>query len=191
MKIETKTMTWFLTLLALLTAPHLASAYYDPGVQRWINRDPINELGFEALPRGRGAAIMIGASHSPGLFTFVGNQPVRNLDIFGLEIFIPPPSFPKGGAVNGENPGTIGGIIYGNFPDCRPSKPTDPCTTPNKKRNIKPAGTMTRECPCTGTVTVQCTQYQSCDFWSMGTTGGATYGWMSHTDCAPCPEYAL
>jgi len=27
--------------LALLSAPNLATAYYDPGVQRWINRDPV------------------------------------------------------------------------------------------------------------------------------------------------------
>jgi uncharacterized protein RhaS with RHS repeats len=45
MKTQMKPTIWLLTLLALLSAPHLASAYYDPGVQRWLNRDPIAEWG--------------------------------------------------------------------------------------------------------------------------------------------------
>lgn len=36
----------FVALLGLLSAPHLTSAYYDPGLQRWINRDAIGESGF-------------------------------------------------------------------------------------------------------------------------------------------------
>ena len=47
MKIHQKPLIKFLTLLAVLSGPHLASAYYDPGVQRWINRDPLEEPGFE------------------------------------------------------------------------------------------------------------------------------------------------
>src|SRR5208283_1670844 len=27
--------------------------YYDPNLQRWVNRDPIGEVGFEVLRRGR------------------------------------------------------------------------------------------------------------------------------------------
>jgi hypothetical protein len=34
-----------LVLLALFGSLHTASAYYDPGVQRWLNRDPIAERG--------------------------------------------------------------------------------------------------------------------------------------------------
>jgi hypothetical protein len=184
-----------LTLLALLSGPHLASAYYDPGVQRWINRDPLGESGFELPTRGRTPALLIGVEQRGGLFTFVGNAPVRNVDVFGLEIssfpgVIPPPSFPSGGAVNGGNPGTLGGRNYGNFPDCRPSKAPKPCATPGARQNAKPAGNVTKACPCTGTVTVQCTQYESCDFWAMGTTGGVSYSWVTHTDCQ-CPEYAF
>jgi hypothetical protein len=33
-------------LLALLASSEPARAWYDPGVQRWINRDPISERGF-------------------------------------------------------------------------------------------------------------------------------------------------
>ena len=61
-----KPTIWFLTLLALLLAPHLASAYYDPGVQRWINRDPIEEQG------------------GLNLYCFVNNAPSRHWDFDGL-----------------------------------------------------------------------------------------------------------
>ena len=52
MKTQMKPMIWLVTLLALFCAPHLASAYYDPGVQRWINRDPCGEVGFEIARTG-------------------------------------------------------------------------------------------------------------------------------------------
>jgi len=58
---------WFVALLALLSAPHLASAYYDPGVQRWINRDPIGE------------------AWGLNLFEFVSNNPFSHFDAFGLQ----------------------------------------------------------------------------------------------------------
>jgi uncharacterized protein RhaS with RHS repeats len=72
-------MICFLTLLALLSAPDLASAYYDPGVQRWINRDPIGEWG------------------GVNLFGFGNNQPASGIDAYGLEwwVMLPyPPAFP-------------------------------------------------------------------------------------------------
>jgi hypothetical protein len=45
MKTQKKPLIVFLTLLAVLSVQHLASAYYDPGVQRWLNRDPMEEEG--------------------------------------------------------------------------------------------------------------------------------------------------
>src|ERR1019366_8510878 len=74
MKRQMKPIIWFLTLLALLTAPHLASAYYDPGVQRWINRDPIGTRG------------------GVNLYGFVRNRPLGVADRDGrLPIDGPPP----------------------------------------------------------------------------------------------------
>jgi hypothetical protein len=55
-----------IVLAGFLLAPHLASAYYDPGLQRWINRDPIGEEGGYHLLR------------------FVNNAPVANTDAQGL-----------------------------------------------------------------------------------------------------------
>jgi RHS repeat-associated protein len=79
MKTQMKPSIWFLTLLALLTAPHLASAYYDPGVQRWINRDPVQEPGFELV---RGGALWPYLNR--GAFQFVENDPLDEIDPLGL-----------------------------------------------------------------------------------------------------------
>ena len=68
MKTEMKPMIWFLTLLALFCAPHLASAYYDPGVQRWLSRDPLGEEG------------------GIDLYTFVRNSPPTRSDAWGLKL---------------------------------------------------------------------------------------------------------
>lgn len=37
---------WPVSILPLLLAANLASACYDPGLQRWINRDPVGEAGL-------------------------------------------------------------------------------------------------------------------------------------------------
>jgi hypothetical protein len=55
-----------LVLLVLLGSLDTACAYYDPGVQRWLNRDPIYEIG------------------GINLFGFVGNQPTSRIDPYGL-----------------------------------------------------------------------------------------------------------
>jgi len=56
----------FVVLLVLLSTPHPASAYYDPGVQRWINRDPMEERG------------------SINLYSYVGDNPANKIDPLGL-----------------------------------------------------------------------------------------------------------
>jgi hypothetical protein len=53
-------------LLLLLISLQTASAYYDPGVQRWINRDPIQERG------------------GVNLYSVVGNAPPNAVDEDGL-----------------------------------------------------------------------------------------------------------
>jgi RHS repeat-associated protein len=44
--------------------------YYDPNLQRWINRDPIGELA------------------DINLYRFLGNEPLNHLDPFGLDVWI-------------------------------------------------------------------------------------------------------
>lgn len=53
--------------LFILIFHQTASAYYDPGVQRWINRDPIGEQG------------------GGNLYGFVANDPASRIDPTGLK----------------------------------------------------------------------------------------------------------
>jgi len=55
-----------LALLALLSSSHKASAYYDPGVQRWVSRDPDQERG------------------GLNLYCFVLNNPIAGFDPLGF-----------------------------------------------------------------------------------------------------------
>jgi RHS repeat-associated protein len=55
--------------------------FYDPNLQRWINRDPINEIGFSTFSRagwgsGRGER---------NLFAFLWNDPGNRQDALGLD----------------------------------------------------------------------------------------------------------
>jgi hypothetical protein len=71
-----------LYLIALASAP-LVQAYYDPGIQRWINRDPIQEKGGN------------------NLYVFVQNAPIDSSDPEGLDHNTPPtrpifaPTYPR------------------------------------------------------------------------------------------------
>ena len=55
-----------LALLVFLFATQLASAFYDPSLGRWLNRDPIAEEG------------------GSNLYGFVGSDPINQWDRFGL-----------------------------------------------------------------------------------------------------------
>ena len=54
--------------------------WYAPGVQRWLNRDPINELGFEQFNYPRAWR----ASYHGHDYGFLANQPLSLIDPFGL-----------------------------------------------------------------------------------------------------------
>ena len=64
------------TALILLCGTQVAPAFYDPGVQRWINRDPIDDPGFAETHGPRG--------HEPNLYELVRNNPVNFVDPQGL-----------------------------------------------------------------------------------------------------------
>lgn len=63
---------------ALLFSVGTASAYYDPAMQRWLNRDPIGENG------------------GINLYCHVGDNPVNRVDPLGLLVIIPPPGLMSG-----------------------------------------------------------------------------------------------
>jgi RHS repeat-associated protein len=54
--------------------------FYDPLTQRWINRDPLAEPGFEVARRGRAKH----AGDGPNLYAFVRNDPIDRTDFLGL-----------------------------------------------------------------------------------------------------------
>ena len=56
----------FLSMAAIFGMVEVANAFYDPGLQRWINRDPIGEWG------------------GPDLYSFIGNEPSDGADAFGF-----------------------------------------------------------------------------------------------------------
>jgi RHS repeat-associated protein len=80
--------------------------FYSPELQRWPNRDPIGEAGFEAV-RGERANLRRG---EPNRYLFVYNDPVRTMDLWGLDA----------------------GSGLGNF-DGKPLCPPTPCPGGNPK----------------------------------------------------------
>ena len=73
-----------LPFLALAASLQLTLGYYDPAAQRWINRDPIGEPGFEARVDRQSDREATFNRH-----TFVGNHPVSQWDATGLAVGIP------------------------------------------------------------------------------------------------------
>lgn len=83
-----KRMRWRLSvgcvLWALLAGGPVAWGYYDPAVQRWINRDPIAEPGFNAVALRGPSRPTVQGSEGANLFLFVRNAPVDYGDARGL-----------------------------------------------------------------------------------------------------------
>jgi hypothetical protein len=91
-----------LIVLTLFGSLHTANAYYDPGIQRWINRDPLEDQGFIiSQPYAQYAIILPIAELKEGanLFAFVHSEPIRSIDSYGTTVYycaciiniIPPP----------------------------------------------------------------------------------------------------
>jgi len=70
---------------------------YDPNLQRWLNRDPIGEVGFHLLAEARQAlvnrtaddfterlTILLREPGGPNLYAFNGNDPLDYVDPLGL-----------------------------------------------------------------------------------------------------------
>jgi hypothetical protein len=91
-----RTKTHITLILAALLAYWVGlcnvSAFYDPGTQRWLNRDPIDENGFVLVRTGyqlpRFAPLLFAAARRPldmNAFGFVGNDPEDRYDPFGMD----------------------------------------------------------------------------------------------------------
>ena len=83
--------TIYTLLLFLAFAATSASAFYDPGTQRWLNRDPHREVGSEVslrigIPRATDPQAWKGLPSPPTRYMFVRNDPVNALDPLGLSV---------------------------------------------------------------------------------------------------------
>ena len=87
MKPTNRKLAVALTALTLIATVQTSLAMYDPGLQRWINRDPLDEPGFEIV-RNR---LHVGSSpyrpaekiEGPNLYDFVHNSPLAFIDPYG------------------------------------------------------------------------------------------------------------
>jgi len=55
--------------------------FYDPNLQRWINRDPKDEIGFRILKKLRKGK----SDGEPNSYLFVANDPQSRVDLLGLD----------------------------------------------------------------------------------------------------------
>ena len=88
MKINTVLI--FVALLAYWLGLCNASAFYDPGAQRWLNRDPLREKTFESIrnvyPIKTRNILQPGEfAEGPNLYLFVHNNTINRHDLRGLE----------------------------------------------------------------------------------------------------------
>ncbi len=60
--------------------------FYDANLQRWPNRDPLGEPGFEVVRRTKPSLVVPFAElqEGPDLYLFVGNAPTTDIDPLGL-----------------------------------------------------------------------------------------------------------
>jgi RHS repeat-associated protein len=79
--------------------------FYDPNLQRWVNRDPISELGFQASKNSKMVSKILNhksdkialiakrmtdrsnqliSNGNINLYEFVDNEPISQIDLFGL-----------------------------------------------------------------------------------------------------------
>jgi hypothetical protein len=177
---------WLAVLLA--AGVQTASAYYDPAPQRWINRDPIAEAG------------------GLNLHTHSQNDSINRFDPFGDTVAsrataqVPthvtqpyPILFPEHPASVDMNRCQVPNTA-GNAPVARPPFSNyERCSVRGLRRNIGDPYTATLECPCTGTLTQSCIDYQECSEDTVGTLSGTILAlvWTPKTTCSPseCPEY--
>src|SRR5438309_187219 len=74
-----QTIRW-LPVLMLFTWAANASAFYNPQLQRWINRDPITEGGFDNLRNDFTEVVF----YDQNAYSLVGNRPISLFDALGL-----------------------------------------------------------------------------------------------------------
>ncbi len=85
-----------LSLLTVLLWASVASPYYDPQVQRWINRDPSSESGHQLYVSHQ--SLPPGFTEALNTYAFVLNNPADSVDLDGRSMRprkYDPPQTPK------------------------------------------------------------------------------------------------
>lgn len=153
-----------LVLLAYFGGLRTASGFYDPGTQRWLNRDPIEE------------------SDRLNLYTYTRNNPLYFIDSFGLDgsgigTVTPPirdPTWTDSGLNNAPGNGGV-------------SHPTFGCAI----GTYTPVTTYQKPCPNGGTT--QCWKSKRCEpIGTFPTAGGSSRmkpigHWVPYERCNDCP----
>jgi len=166
--------------------------FYDPNLQRWINRDPLAE------------------TEGINLYGFVRNRPTSLADSDGRQCWgygggcavPPPPSAPPGSSPSRPKPpgsppffspdggNQVPGLVlncFGNAPPADTGKGQDKCDpSKDKPTPPRPSKPQQIECPGFGMITVPCTEHKECKFFSMNLNTGPVYTWQTVHDC-PCP----
>lgn len=86
MKAKTNAVLIVVALLAYWVGLSNASAFYDPGTQRWLNRDPLGDKGFSSITK-RPSPIYIKPvelHQGPDLYCALKNSPLDDFDVLGL-----------------------------------------------------------------------------------------------------------
>jgi RHS repeat-associated protein len=84
MKMQKYQPVKILSLLAFLLGTSAAFGFYDPAAQRWVNRDPIGEPGFDRKRTGNDAVLRHDDLNG---YRFIANNPIGNVDGFGLKLY--------------------------------------------------------------------------------------------------------
>jgi hypothetical protein len=84
MKSKKSVALFFITLIFYWVGLCNASAFYDPGAQRWLNRDPIDNEGFQTLKDSNSNLLNDDAHNNVNLFGYINNNGIDNSDDFGL-----------------------------------------------------------------------------------------------------------
>jgi len=85
-------LNWLIVMVMALTSLlPTARAFYAPSEQRWLNRDPLNEQGFEAFRNAQLAELLpylqlAESLQGANLFTFNLGDPINHIDPEGLQI---------------------------------------------------------------------------------------------------------
>jgi hypothetical protein len=84
---NTRTLTRWIAgcFLVLFLTEQAVHAFYDPSLGRWINRDPIRELGFETLRAGYARKGKPTRGERDNLYRFVENNSISKWDYLGLD----------------------------------------------------------------------------------------------------------